>query len=420
MGPFFLFPERAQARLRTLRILQWKHFVPDYDRWFDEVFTKQWGQKHNTKVIVDHVPFWEINARAEAEIKARQGHDLVMFPSPPARYEKHVINHAEIYQAVAGQQGQVVRLGHRSTFNPKTKKYFAFADSYVVAPFNYVKDYWEQIGFTYGPSTYDSLRLGAKQIRDKLGIPCGLGLAAEPDSNIALHGVLWSFGGSVQDARGQVTINSKGTIEALKYVKALYQESGTADLFNWHPDFTDQALLNGRVSCAIHAIGIARHADRETPDVSRRIRINAALRGPEHWLSCAHITSCYAVWEHAQNKEDAKQFLVDLADTLDVAFKVSGFCNFPCFPKMVPDLKVQLENDPTANPPHKYAALQDALLWTMNIGHPGYATAAIDEVFQTFVIPNMFAAVAKGALSPEEAASAAEKEVKRIFEKWDE
>jgi multiple sugar transport system substrate-binding protein len=87
---------------------------------------------------------------------------------------------------------------------------------------------------------------------------------------------------------------------------------------------------------------------------------------------------------------------------------------------MVPDLKVQLENDPTANPPHKYAALQDALLWTMNIGHPGYATAAIDEVFQTFVIPNMFAAVAKGALSPEEAASAAEKEVKRIFEKWDE
>src|SRR6516164_7820726 len=31
-GPFFLFPERAQAEQKTLRILQWSHFVPAYDQ----------------------------------------------------------------------------------------------------------------------------------------------------------------------------------------------------------------------------------------------------------------------------------------------------------------------------------------------------------------------------------------------------
>jgi multiple sugar transport system substrate-binding protein len=417
-GPFFLFPERAAARQKALKILQWKHFVPGYDKWFDEVFAKEWGRKHNTKVVVHHVPLGEIHARAAAEVRARQGHDLVMCLSPPARYEKHALDHSEIYQEVAGRQGQVVRLGHKSTFNPKTKKYFAFADSYIAAPFIYLKDYWAQIGNSFGPSSYDSLRLGAKQIRETLAIPCGLGLASELDSNVALHGVLWSFGGSVQDARGNVTINSKGTIQALQYMKGLYQESETTDVLHWNPDSNDRAMLSGKISSAVNAISIARQAEREKPEMSGRIMVNPALRGPASWLACPHITSCYVIWAFAKNRDGAQQFLVDLVDNLGAAFKASGFCNFPCFPKTVPDLKTQLENDPNADPHHKYAALEDALLWTTNIGHPGYATAAIDEVFNTFVIPKMFAAVAKGKLSPEESAAAAEREVKQIFEKW--
>ena len=30
----------------TLRIPQWSHFVPAYDTWFDDEFTKQWGEEH--------------------------------------------------------------------------------------------------------------------------------------------------------------------------------------------------------------------------------------------------------------------------------------------------------------------------------------------------------------------------------------
>ena len=31
------------AGAKTLRILQWSHFVPGYDAWFDGVYTKEWG-----------------------------------------------------------------------------------------------------------------------------------------------------------------------------------------------------------------------------------------------------------------------------------------------------------------------------------------------------------------------------------------
>ncbi|HSN16204.1 MAG TPA: twin-arginine translocation signal domain-containing protein, partial [Anaeromyxobacteraceae bacterium] len=40
-------PSRARAQApapeKTLRIIQWSHFVPAYDKWFDGKFTKEWG-----------------------------------------------------------------------------------------------------------------------------------------------------------------------------------------------------------------------------------------------------------------------------------------------------------------------------------------------------------------------------------------
>src|SRR5947199_7822151 len=70
-GPAFLFPSKARAAGKTLKIIQWSHFVPGYDKWFDGVYTKEWGSKHDTEVIVDHVAIGEINARAAAEAAAR-------------------------------------------------------------------------------------------------------------------------------------------------------------------------------------------------------------------------------------------------------------------------------------------------------------------------------------------------------------
>jgi multiple sugar transport system substrate-binding protein len=419
-GPFFILPGRAEAGRKTLRILQWKHFVPGYDEWFDEVLTREWGENNNTKVIVDHVPFEEINLRAAAEVKARKGHDLVMFVSPPARYQNQVIDHAEIHQEVAGRQGQTNRLGYVSSYNPKTKKYYAFVDSFIPTTFNYRRDYWRQIGMSFGPTNYDSLRLGAKEIREKLGVPCGLGISQEPDSNVALHGLLHAFGGSVQDARGSITINSKATIEALKYVKALCQETATPEVFYWNPISNDRALIDGKICCNMNAASTARLAEQENFESSQHVMVNPALRGPENWLSTAHITSSYVIWKFANNKEGAKQFLAHLVVNLKAVFKASGFCNLPCFPKALPDLKLLVENDPKANPTHKYSLLEDAVIWTAHVGYPGFASAAIDEVFNSFLIPRMFAAVAKGEMSPEDSAASAESEVKHIFEKWKE
>ncbi len=84
----------------------------------------------------------------------------------------------------------------------------------------------------------------------------------------------------------------------------------------------------------------------------------------------------------------------------------------------VPDISARLRNDPKADPHDKYLVLGNALNWTTNVGYSGYATAAIDEAFNTFVLPTMFAKAARDEMTPEDAVRAGDTELIRIFGKW--
>jgi len=81
------FPPRARAQQKTLKIAKWAHFLPEFDQWFADVHAKEWGRKHGTNVVVDRIPIDQIHARAAAEVAAGAGHDLFMFPTPPAVYQ---------------------------------------------------------------------------------------------------------------------------------------------------------------------------------------------------------------------------------------------------------------------------------------------------------------------------------------------
>ena len=414
----FLFPQRALAQQKTLKIVQWSHFVPGYDKWFDGVFTKEWGAKHNTNVVVDHIAIGEINARAAAEVAAKKGHDLFMFLSPPAAYEKQVIDHREIYEEVKTKHGSPIDLAVKSTFNPTTKKFFAFSDSYVPDPGNYRVDLWSQVGYPHGPDTYAQLLDGAAKIKEKIGNPCGLGLSQELDTNMAMRAILWSFGGSEQDAHGNPTLYSKNTIEAVKYMRDLYKRAETAEVFSWDPSSNNRGILSGKLSYVANAISVTRAAEKDNPEMSKQIQLRPALKGPVRRIAAEHVMDCYVIWDFAENKDGAKQFLVDLINDFETAFKASEFYNFPCFPPTVPNIKTLLANDPKAVPTNKYAVLGDVLTWATNVGYPGFATAAIDEVFNTFVIPTMFAKAARDEMTPDAAVKAADQEVRRIFAKW--
>jgi len=409
-------PGRARAAGRKrLRILQWAHFVPGYDRWFD-AWARSWGEQHDTDVTVDHVGVNALNSTAAAEVSAGRGHDLVMFLRPRPVHEPDVIDHREIVEECQRRYGKPLELAVRSTRNPRSGKFHGFCDMVVPDPVNYRSDLWADAGQT--PDDWDRVRLGGKAIKARTGIPVGIGLSAEDDSAIALRVLLLCFGGAEQDANGAPALASKETVEAVKYVTALYREAMTPAVLAWDPSSNNRAMLAGQSSLVMNAISITRSAENDRLPIGSKIALARPPRGPARRIGLPHATSVYVVWKFAENVEGAKAFLVDLVGHSREAFQASESYDFPAFPDRVKDLPALLAKDPKASPPDKYAVLADALDWMTNLGAPGYANAALDDAYGTWVLNTMFARAATGADTAEAAVKQADQKLRQIWQKW--
>src|SRR5919198_2063143 len=155
-----------------LKILQWAHFVPAYDVWFDKTYTQQWGQKNDVHVTVDHINNALLPSAAASEVAAQSGHDLVQFLFPPSALEKQTLPMNDLVQEVTRKLGKMSDVAYKSTYNPKTKRYFGFPDNYVPDPIHYRHSYWFNVGVA--PNTWENVRKAAATLK-KAGIRSGSG-----------------------------------------------------------------------------------------------------------------------------------------------------------------------------------------------------------------------------------------------------
>ena len=175
-----VLPRYGAAKPKTLKIMRGFHFVPAFNKLFDESYTREWGVKNDTKVVVDVINFAALNARADAEALAQRGHDLYRFVWPRPDLEKHFIDHKDIYDDCIKSNGEPIDLAIGSSYNPKTKKFFGVSTSFVPGPVEYRKDLWDSIGMY--PDTWDDVRIGGAKIKKKHDIALGLGLAPDFDT----------------------------------------------------------------------------------------------------------------------------------------------------------------------------------------------------------------------------------------------
>jgi len=398
-----------------LKILQWVHFVPDYNDFLKNDWTVKWGQANDTQVTLDLVNNTELAARAAAEVAAQSGHDLFMFLNPRADLEDQVINHASIVQEVQRKVGKQGVVGRKSTYNPKTKKYHGFSDNYVPDPVVWRHDLWNDIGES--PATWEHVRKAAPKLKAR-GNPIGIGMSNELDSDMALIAFLQCYGGFIQNQDGKVTINSKGTIEALKTMKDIYENGMTNEIFGWNPASNNQFLYSGKGSLILNAISATRTPEDLNLPFADKLWIWPIPAGPHMRLGLQHVMGIYVIWKFAQNKTGAQKYLADMAINYQQHFTASKFYNFPSFPGAVKNIQRQLAQD-KHKPLGKYTVLgKIASKYTANLGYPGYSNAAVSEIFNTFLVPQMFAEVAQGKSSPQDAARSAQNAMQDIFRKW--
>ncbi|MDR5683600.1 MAG: ABC transporter substrate-binding protein [Armatimonadota bacterium] len=434
--PYFYVPKYAMAQQRTLRIGTWSHFVPAYDEWFDP-FARRWGESKGIQVTVDHISFADVVPRANAEVAAQQGHDLFFFLAPPAAFEPHVLDLADINREAERLYGPMMPFIRRSTFNRNTNKWFGFSDNWVPDPGDYLKSVWTAVGYPNGPATWNDLLVGGNRIKQRfpeIQIPIGIGYSQDIDSNMAVRAILWSFGASVQDAQENVVLNSEQTIRALEYGVRLFREVMNPAVLSWNAASNNQALNARQTSYILNSISAYRTAQDNRLPVADDIHFVPALRGPAaRWVS-GHLTGVWVIWRFARSPDVAKEFLLHLLENYRSAVLASKLYNFPSFMGSVADRRVPVAEKPAegrrwiraacirdpfgSNPPDKLRPIADAEEWTTNVGHPGPANPAIGEIFDTYVITDMFAKAATGQLTPRQALDEANRRCREIFTKW--
>jgi len=407
-----------------LRIMQWAHFVPAYDQWLDNTYVKRWGEANDTEVKVDHINNALLYSTGASQVAAQSGHDLFWFISPPSTFQKQVVPVTDIVQEVSKKLGPMSRVARKSTYNPRTKQFYGFPDDYAPDPVQYRRSHLQEAGVSL--NSWESLRQGAPKLK-AIGHPVGLGMSNEIDSNMLLTSLLYCYGGFIQNEENRIVIGQgaprRGAIQALTVMRDIYRRGMSDEVFAWTAASNNQAFLAGRLSVALNAISIARSAELSgnTP-LSDDTWLASIPRGPHMRMGNEHVMGVFVIWKFAKNKAAARKYLIDQQLGYREHFIRSGFYNFPAWTGAIKggfkEIR-RLSAQDTHKPRGKYTVLTTiAEKYTTNPGHPGNTTPVIDEIFNTFLIPQMFAEVAQGKSTPAEAVSDFARKAQGIYRKW--
>lgn len=402
-----LTAQRAPAQIKgtTLRVILWSHFVPAYDVWLDD-FAQKWGKQNGVSVRVDHIPHLELPARYAAEFAAGAGHDLIYFAGQilTAQYQRNLIDLSDIATALDKKYGP---------WMPSSKSaaqvngvWYAVPDFFIAIPVLWRKDLFDSVGRP-APKTWDDLRVAARMLRPK-GHPTGMQFSHCNDANHNWRALLYCFGAKETDPSGkQIELDSKETREALKFAKAMFDEGMTPEVFSWD-DASDNRYLASGVGCWVHdAISAFRTTQKTNPKVFKDTYVTPEAIGPSAQWNVGE-PNVWAIWKFAKNIPAAKEFITAISNNQKEAMEASEGYNMPFLRREYRKPMPGLASEP------KLQVLQEQDKITAFFGHPGPMTPAAQEVLTTFVIPDMFTRVARGA-SIEDTMKWGIGEIRRIY-----
>jgi multiple sugar transport system substrate-binding protein len=224
---------------------------------------------------------------------------------------------------------------------------------------------------------------------------------------VSYYAILWAYGASTVDKEQRVIINSPGTRQAMDYVKDLYQSCESDEVLSWDDASNNQAFLGGNYSWVHNAVSIYYVAKEKVPDIAKVTSHTVSPAGPggEHGVA---VPINYGVWQFAQEKELAKQFLQYLMDPqrLEDNFHATLTYNAPTY--RLGD-RFDWGRDP------KTGMLKDYAKTGHLIGWPGASDRKAEQARAEWIVPNMFTYYATGQKSLDEAIAWAEGELRRVY-----
>jgi multiple sugar transport system substrate-binding protein len=158
------------------------------------------------------------------------------------------------------------------------------------------------------PQTWDEFLTAAEHFNDPENDFYGIAIAAGSGEWTAWHYqvFLWQNGGFVFDTDLQPLVDSPESIEALNYMKELYQYS-PPDSSTWEWWDSIDAFVAERVALSMYGGRLLVHTARDNPELAPVTRV---LDQPKGEIRAGPLSrKSHAIMANAPNKELAKEFL---------------------------------------------------------------------------------------------------------------
>src|SRR5438128_11285 len=205
-----------------LNVLEWVSFVPASDVEFKRL-AAEFGKLAGVEVTVDQINMNDLNPRIASAIETKAGPDIIMMISNwPHLYADGLADVDDVAEEIGKRDGGFYDLIRNVSVVGKTWKSVPLA---LGAPtWAYREDWFKEVGATKFPDTWDELRAVGAKLKKK-GQPFGQAFGHSlGDPNSWAYAVMWGFGGAEIDDKGKVVINSKETIDSVKFTTAFWKD----------------------------------------------------------------------------------------------------------------------------------------------------------------------------------------------------
>jgi multiple sugar transport system substrate-binding protein len=394
----------------TLRVSRPVVFVQPDETIFrsnTEKFTKETG----VQVRVDFVGWEDLRPQTAVTANTGAGADVVIgWQDDPHLYSSKLVDMSDVAeylgQKYGGWKNQALIFGRKF----KTNDWISIPMGGGDGPCNYRVSWLKQAGYDSIPSDLDEFLKLCRKMKE-IGHPVGFTLGnAVGDGNAYANWLMWTHGAYIVEEDGKLAINRPATIEALKYAKTL-QETFIPGTLSWLDPSNNKAFLAGEISLTSNGVSIYFVAknDPKTKEIADDMDHAEMPRGMAHSTPQNPTIINAMVFKHTKYPNAAKEYIRFMME--------------------------QEQYEPWLNAclgywSHPLKAYNDAAVWTTDpkiklfrygmdreyyTGYRGPISAASGAVAANYVTVHMFASVASGQSTPEEAAAEAERQARRYY-----
>jgi multiple sugar transport system substrate-binding protein len=414
-----LAARRAPAFGQTTKVhlLQWVDFIPEGDA---EVRRQvaEYGKQAKVEVVFETINANDLQARITAAIQSGAGADIIMMlHNWPHLYAGGLADVSDLCEWKAADQGGYYP--HSEAAARLGKQWLALPYATGAPLIAYRKSWFAEVGAPQPPKTLEEYRKIGVLLKKK-GKPIGQTLGHTfGDAPAWTYPFTWTFGGAETDPTGKkVTLNSKGTIEAAKWMADFWKQACDESALAWDDTNNNRAFHAGEIAATLNGASIYIFAKRNPEKIKDE-------KGEPMWRDISHFaipdgangrTPPYAVafshglMKYSKNQKAAKEFLKWFhgKEPFGKWFEIeNGYTvgattfweNYPMWERV----------DEALRP------FRTSMSGTRMLGYAGPPTAKATEVYTKYIITDMYAKAAQGQ-PPADAVKWADGELKKIYE----